>query len=47
VLPGNVLVFEVLENSLKVLTQTQLQEQELQIYQNKRISELEQKIFKC
>lgn len=35
-----------IQSSLQVLTQTQLQEQELQIHQNKRISELEQKIFK-
>ena len=34
------------QNSLQVLAQSQLQEQELRIHQNKRISELEQKIFK-
>ena len=35
-----------IQGSLQVLTQTQLQEQELQIHQNKRISDLEQKITK-
>ena len=35
-----------IQGSLQVLTQTQLQEQELRIHQNKRISELEQKITK-
>ena len=35
-----------IQDSLQVLTQTQLQEQELQIHQNKRISDLEQKITK-
>src|SRR6266516_2099449 len=34
------------QGSLQVLTQTQLQEQELRIHQNKRISELEQKVSK-
>ncbi len=34
------------QGSLQVLTQSQLQEQELQIHQNKRISELEQKVSK-
>ena len=34
------------KGSLEVLTQTQLQEQELRIHQNKRILELEQKITK-
>ena len=36
-----------IQGSLQVLTQSQLQEQELRIHQNKRISELEQKISKC
>src|SRR5436190_6404860 len=36
-----------IQGSLQVLTQSQLQEQELWIHQNKRISELEQKITKC
>ena len=36
-----------IQGSLQVLTRTQFQEQELQIHQNKRISELEQKISKC
>ena len=35
-----------IQNSLQILIQTQFQEQKLQIYQNKRISELEQKISK-
>ena len=34
------------QGSLQVLTQSQLQEQELRIHQNKRISELEQKVSK-
>src|SRR5438034_5498404 len=34
------------QGSLQVLIQSQLQEQELQIHQNKRISELEQKVSK-
>src|SRR5947207_14492799 len=34
------------QGSLQVLTRTQLQEQELRIHQNKRTSELEQKISK-
>src|SRR5216117_1985863 len=36
-----------IQSSLQVLTQTQLQEQELRIHQNKRISDLKQKITKC
>ena len=35
-----------IEGSLQVLTESQLQARELQIYQNKRISELERKVSK-